>query len=148
MMTGTCGQDARATAENQGYSDCCNDRIEYGDEAAQTRRRTACSHEVVETVTVQVAGFDGRWRTVTETQCSCCGEEIESMNAITNAINAAADGPTVAAYVPVAKAQEIVEFVGAERDGRGRWVFPDGFASWCLDEALRYALEVIVDVAS
>lgn len=26
---GTCGEEARATAENEGYSDCCNDRIEY-----------------------------------------------------------------------------------------------------------------------
>lgn len=44
MLTGTCGtcgRDATATAENEGYSSCCNDRIEYGDEAAETRARVA-----------------------------------------------------------------------------------------------------------
>ena len=28
-ICGTCGREARDTAENGGYSDCCNDRIEY-----------------------------------------------------------------------------------------------------------------------
>ena len=38
---GTCGRDAIATPENEGYSDCCNDRIEYDEEAEQTKRRVA-----------------------------------------------------------------------------------------------------------
>ncbi len=40
-MTGTCmtcGSDAEATAGNEGYSDCCNDRIAYGAEAEQIKR--------------------------------------------------------------------------------------------------------------
>lgn len=44
---GTCGRDAEATAENEGYSNCCNDRIEYGAEAEATKRRLTCKHEHV-----------------------------------------------------------------------------------------------------
>jgi hypothetical protein len=36
---GTCGRDAEATGENEGYSYCCNDRIEYGIEAEETKER-------------------------------------------------------------------------------------------------------------
>jgi hypothetical protein len=32
-MCGTCCRRARHTPENEGYSDCCDDRIEYGSEA-------------------------------------------------------------------------------------------------------------------
>jgi hypothetical protein len=32
-LCGTCVRPAHASRENEGYSDCCNDRIEYGDEA-------------------------------------------------------------------------------------------------------------------
>jgi endogenous inhibitor of DNA gyrase (YacG/DUF329 family) len=42
---GTCGRDAVANAENQGYSGCCNDRIEYGDEALETKKRIAAERE-------------------------------------------------------------------------------------------------------
>jgi hypothetical protein len=35
-ICGTCAQPARATAENEGYSSCCNDRIEYFEEAQDT----------------------------------------------------------------------------------------------------------------
>jgi len=38
-ICGTCGQDAEATSDNEGYSSCCNDRIEYGNEAAETLRQ-------------------------------------------------------------------------------------------------------------
>lgn len=40
-VCGTCGCRAEATEENEGYSDCCNDRIEYGVEAAETKQRLA-----------------------------------------------------------------------------------------------------------
>jgi len=42
---GTCGRDAEATAENEGYSDCCNDRIEYDEEAAATKARIREEHD-------------------------------------------------------------------------------------------------------
>ena len=35
---GCCGQPATGTRENEGYSDCCNDRIVYGKEAIETLR--------------------------------------------------------------------------------------------------------------
>lgn len=38
-ICGTCGEQAAATPENEGYSDCCLDRIEYGMEAAETVQR-------------------------------------------------------------------------------------------------------------
>lgn len=38
-ICGTCAQPAHATPENEGYSDCCNDRIEYGAEASDTARQ-------------------------------------------------------------------------------------------------------------
>lgn len=34
-ICGTCARHAEATSENEGYSDCCNDRIAYGEEAAE-----------------------------------------------------------------------------------------------------------------
>lgn len=43
-VCGTCARPAEATFSNQGYSDCCNDRIEYGAEAEQTVRRHNCDH--------------------------------------------------------------------------------------------------------
>jgi hypothetical protein len=43
-ICGTCAQPALATRENEGYSDCCNDRIEYGEEAVETVRRANCPH--------------------------------------------------------------------------------------------------------
>jgi hypothetical protein len=42
-ICGTCACEAHATPENEGYSDCCNDRIEYGDEAIETVRREAAA---------------------------------------------------------------------------------------------------------
>ena len=48
-ICGTCGGNAEATAENEGYSYCCNDRIEYGDEAAETVERV--KREAAETTT-------------------------------------------------------------------------------------------------
>ena len=38
-ICGTCGREAEATESNEGYSDCCNDRIEYGLEASETVAR-------------------------------------------------------------------------------------------------------------
>jgi hypothetical protein len=38
-ICGTCGREAGATRSNEGYSDCCNDRIEYGLEASETLAR-------------------------------------------------------------------------------------------------------------
>jgi hypothetical protein len=49
---GTCGRDADSNASNQGYSDCCNDRIEYGDEAEATKAEIA--REKDESVTVEL----------------------------------------------------------------------------------------------
>lgn len=37
-ICGTCGREAEATSANEGYSDCCNDRIAYGDEAERILR--------------------------------------------------------------------------------------------------------------
>lgn len=34
---GTCGRDAEATPSNEGYSDCCNDRIAYDAEAIEIK---------------------------------------------------------------------------------------------------------------
>ena len=36
---GTCGRDAEATQENEGYSYCCNDRIAYDLEAEEVKER-------------------------------------------------------------------------------------------------------------
>jgi hypothetical protein len=37
-LCGTCCNPAAATFENEGYSSCCNDRIEYGGEALDSLR--------------------------------------------------------------------------------------------------------------
>lgn len=47
-ICGTCGREAEATSSNEGYSDCCNDRIEYGMEAAETVAR--CIREAEECI--------------------------------------------------------------------------------------------------
>jgi hypothetical protein len=42
---GTCARRAEATQSNEGYSDCCNDRIEYDLEASETRARIIADNE-------------------------------------------------------------------------------------------------------
>lgn len=37
----------------------------------------------------------------------------------------------------------LIELVGGEKDNRGRWVFPDGFTTWAVDEATQYAVNHI-----
>jgi hypothetical protein len=69
-VCGTCAQPAQATAENEGYSYCCNDRIEYGAEAEQTVARANCKHAAHGT-RVEDAGT--AWAV---TCCEGCGEVI------------------------------------------------------------------------
>lgn len=72
-ICGTCACEAEATFENEGYSDCCNDRIEYGLEAEQTVARANCKHTFV---THERNGYDSRGEQVFagESTCSKCGE--------------------------------------------------------------------------
>lgn len=75
-ICGTCAEPAEATGENEGYSYCCNDRIEYDDEARETvareERERNCTHETTKLVRESVAGFDRQWRTVEIRVCACC----------------------------------------------------------------------------
>jgi hypothetical protein len=52
------------------------------------------------------------------------------------------DPRSVAVYLPPNTARAIVTLAGGHRepDG-GRYVFPDGFWTWMLDEAATHALE-------
>lgn len=77
-ICGTCARPANATAENQGYSNCCNDRIEYGDEARETVAVANCDHSTTKVESVEVCGFDRKWRTVSETVCASCGTYIDT----------------------------------------------------------------------
>jgi hypothetical protein len=67
-ICGTCAQPTEATSANEGYSDCCNDRIEYGDEAAQTVKQSKCQH--IHT-TPETDSFDGSVWVI----CNDCGAE-------------------------------------------------------------------------
>lgn len=49
-ICGTCANPANATCENEGYSSCCNDRIEYGLEASETVKQANCKHTRTHTV--------------------------------------------------------------------------------------------------
>ena len=74
MLTGTCGtcgRDATATADNEGYSSCCNDRIEYGDEAEETKQRVA-REEAGEYQCWEC----GEWQPAGNTNCTKCGETL------------------------------------------------------------------------
>lgn len=74
MLTGTCGtcgRDATATAENEGYSSCCNDRIEYGEEAAETRARVAR-----EDAGEYQCWNCGNWQAAQHDHCLKCGEVL------------------------------------------------------------------------
>ena len=76
--------------------------------------------------------------------------------AITAKINATADDPSVAVYLPIPLAETLIHMAGgyrpstieARRRGMpyGVWAFPDAFWTWATDEATRYALEVMPDV--
>jgi hypothetical protein len=55
-ICGTCCSYAAATPENEGYSDCCNDRIEYGAEAIESVRRQVAEYE-------RVASIEPEYRT-------------------------------------------------------------------------------------
>jgi hypothetical protein len=65
-ICGTCARPAEATAENEGYSYCCNDRIEYGAEAEATVARAKCEHEYT-------SHREGQWRV---DECSKCSDEV------------------------------------------------------------------------
>jgi len=75
-----------------------------------------------------------------------------SANVIIESINRTADDPSVAVYLPIPLARTIIELVGGEAvrtplaPNADKWTFPDGFSTWTMDEALRYALEVAPDV--
>jgi len=66
-VCGTCARPAEATAENEGYSYCCNDRIEYGDEAAATVARANCEHDYTTTEESDDFLVD---------ECSKCGDAV------------------------------------------------------------------------
>lgn len=76
-ICGTCAEPATATYENEGYSGCCNDRIEYGSEALDTVRRANCQHTFV---THERNGYNERGEQVfvDERTCSRCGEHSYS----------------------------------------------------------------------
>lgn len=77
---GTCGRDAEATQDNEGYSYCCNDRIEYGEEAAETKARIACEtkgHVMSAPMQMGAYGFNGTHTTYTAKLCVNCGHEEE-----------------------------------------------------------------------
>ena len=63
---GTCGRDAAATAENEGYSSCCNDRIEYGLEAEETRQRVAFEERVTALIEWGCSEYEARIRATGE----------------------------------------------------------------------------------
>ena len=71
-----------------------------------------------------------------------------TMNPVLAQINRTADDPSVAAHIPVPLAERLIAMVGGEciAEGPGHWGFPDGFWTWELSEALRYALEVMPDI--
>lgn len=70
-------------------------------------------------------------------------------NPIIAAINSTADDHCATVHLPLPLAYRLIEMVGGERvtEGAGRWTFPDGFWTWDDEEATRYALEVLPDVA-
>lgn len=72
-ICGTCACPAEATAENEGYSSCCNDRIEYGEEAAETVRRANCAHTTTRVETGTAYGFNGHTSRYSEVVCAHCG---------------------------------------------------------------------------
>lgn len=76
-ICGTCAEPAEATAENEGYSYCCNDRIEYGDEAAATVRRANCEHEYERTGERGQSWNGTQWvrDTWVVVRCTKCGDE-------------------------------------------------------------------------
>lgn len=77
-VCGTCARPAEATAGNEGYSDCCNDRIEYGVEAAETVARANCDHAAAGTkiVVEETCGFDRVWTKTKTVVCAGCGEYV------------------------------------------------------------------------
>lgn len=70
------------------------------------------------------------------------------MTPLADIINREIDDPSVTIHLPVRLAETLIQLVGGERvsEGAGRWTFPDGFWTWCDDEALRYALYATPDV--
>lgn len=82
-ICGTCAEPATATAENEGYSYCCNDRIEYGAEALETYAQANCSHEVTKIETgrdyVAQGSFANptfKWITTRQVVCAHCGQYV------------------------------------------------------------------------
>ena len=77
-ICGTCASPAEATAENEGYSDCCNDRIEYGAEAERTVARAKCEHEYVRRPMVGRSWNGSEWVSDkwVEDRCDKCGDEV------------------------------------------------------------------------
>jgi hypothetical protein len=77
-ICGTCASPATATAENEGYSYCCNDRIEYGEEAAQTVARANCEHDYKRIAETGRSWNGERWiadRWQAD-RCTKCGDEV------------------------------------------------------------------------
>lgn len=74
------------------------------------------------------------------------------MTAISDAVNAALDGPGPlhSVHVPHTVAAELIAAAGGlpVSEGWGRWRFADGFITWETDEALRYALEILAQHVS
>ena len=74
---------------------------------------------------------------------------MSTPNPVRESINRHADDPSVSVHVPLPLAECLVQLVGGARSTGsepGRWSMPDGAWFWELDEALRYALEVMPDL--
>lgn len=75
-ICGTCCQPANATSENEGYSDCCNDRIEYGQEAMESAVRLGCEHTLTVVERGVAFGLNGARSRYEDHVCAYCGEYV------------------------------------------------------------------------